>query len=307
LAYPSLPNDLQEQVDRVAFVYEPALAAGKKYDEALDAYRDLYELLNREQPSDKRYHKGYPLHNMGYILLRQGKAPEALHYFVLAYIEDLLSETKGEENKADNTAAGRVLHQVYTIKDEFFKSLQNIILSKKESGSIVKDPERILTEFVQIPKPKISDIAFWYSKPPPLKKRFPGMFEKVWEMRVFIGGSYKELLVMSEIKKYVSQKGYEPVVALDFEIPEDLVHHHSLMLLHECKYAIFDLSQEAGQLMEIERVRDYDVKTLAVYQAIGGEPKITEMLKALLNTMSIPIKSYRDSPELGSHIDSFLP
>jgi len=79
------------------------------------------------------------------------------------------------------------------------------------------------------------------------------------------------------------------------------------MLLHECKYAIFDLSQEAGQLMEIERVRDYNVRTLAVYQAIGGEPKITEMLKALLNSMNIPIKPYRDSPELGNHINSFLP
>lgn len=164
-----------------------------------------------------------------------------------------------------------------------------------------------MTEFVQIPKPKVSDIAFWFSKPPSQKKRSPGMFEKAWERHVFVGGSYKELLVMSEIKKCVSQKGYEPVFALDFEIPEDLVHHHSLMLLHECKYAIFDLSQEAGQLMEIERVRDYDIETLAVYQAVGGEPKITEMLKALLNTMKIPTKLYRDSSELNSHIDSFLP
>ncbi len=97
------------------------------------------------------------------------------------------------------------------------------------------------------------------------------------------------------------------MVASDFEIPEDLVHHHSLMLLHECKYAIFDLSQEAGQLMEIERVRDYGVTPLAVYQATGGEPKITEMLKALLNSMRIPTKPYRDFPELNQHISSFLP
>jgi len=307
LAYLSLPNDLQELVDRVGFVYEPALAAGKKYDEATKAYRDLYELLSNNQPSDGRYHKGYPLHNIGYILLRQGKSREALHYFVLAYIEDLLSEMKGEEDKADETPAGRVLHQAYRVKNEFFRSLKDIVIHKKELGAIVKDPEQVLTEFAQQPQQTITSMAQELPPPPLEEKRLPGIFEKPWEVRVFIGGSYKEIAIINEIRRRVTEKGYEPVVASDFEIPEDLVHHHSLMLLHECKYAIFDLSQEAGQLMEIERVRDYDVKTLAVYQATRGEPKITEMLKALLNSMQIPTKRYRDFPELNQHISSFLP
>ncbi len=185
MAYPSLPNDLQERVDRVAFVYEPALAAGKKYDEAMEAYRDLYELLSNKQPPDGRYHKGYPLHNIGYILLRQGKASEALHYFVLAYIEDLLSEMKGEEDKADETPAGRVLHQAYRVKNEFFRSLKDIIIHRKESGAIVKDPEQVLTEFAQQPQQAIINMAQELPLPPSEEKRLPGIFEKPWEVRVF--------------------------------------------------------------------------------------------------------------------------
>lgn len=309
MPYPTLSSDLQEKVDSVALSYEPAIQAGK-YEGAFEAYEELYKLLLTKQPLGGRYHKGYPLHNMGYILLLQGKQNEALHYFTLAYVEDLLSENKGEEDKADQTPAGRALLQAYLIKEELLRRLKRIVQEKKERSCVVSDPEKVLKELAQLKDPQTFVASMAEAQPEvPKVKRQPGNFEKGWHERVFVGGSYKEIAIINRIKKHIASKGYEPVVASDFETPPDLIHHHSLMLLHACKYAIFDLSQEAGQLMEIERVRDYEVGTMAVYQAIQGQPpRITEMLKSALKSRDIPLKSYEDTEkELRAHIDSFLP
>ena len=318
MAYPPLPKDLQDQVDRVAFAYEPAIKAGK-YDEAFKAYENLWNLLFDKQPHDSRYHKGYPLHNMGYILYLKRMPIEALHYFLLAYIEDLLSEEKGDENKADEMPAGRTLRQAYAVRDDFLGRLKEIVRQKKETREVIQNPGKVLEEFART-RPKAiavtlpeeiravqKEIAGEIPEVPPEEKRQPGMFIEPWEKRVFIGGSYKEIAVINEIRKQVTSKGYEPVIARDFIIPQDLIHHHSLMLLHECKRAIFDLSQEAGQLMELERFRDYGIKTLVVYQSDVGEPRITEMLKSLLYSMTIELKSYKTFNELREHINAFLP
>jgi len=313
MTYPPFPEDIQQLIDKVAFVYEPAMAAGEQYQEAMDAYKELYEKIKAKQPPNKRYHKGYPLHNIGYTMFRLGQIMPALHYFILAYIEDLLSENKGEEEKANDTAAGKFLRQIYKAREPYLKTLQEMVFNKKESGITVNDPETILTDFPKLVrsttefKKNFANLLEKFPDSSPIKKRIPGMFEKTWEERVFIGASYKEIYVINSIKIIVEQKGYDPIVALDFDIPSILIHHHSLMLLHECKYAIFDLSQEAGQLMEIERVRDYEVKTIAVYQAAGGDPKITEMLKAHLTAMSIHTSAYSNNEELTSIINSFLP
>jgi len=310
MPYPTLSSNLQEKVDSVAFSYEPAIRAGK-YEGAFEAYKELYELLLTKQPTGGRYHKGYPLHNMGYILAAQGKQNEALHYFTLAYVEDLLSENKDEEDKADQTPAGNTLRQAYQIKEELLRRLKQIVREKKERSLVVSDPELVLKELAQLKDPQtfVAEMAEAQPEVRPKVKRQPGNFEKGWHERVFVGGSYKEIAIINKIRRHIASKGYEPVVASDFETPQDLIHHHSLMLLHGCKYAIFDLSQEAGQLMEIERVRDYGVKTMVVYQAIQDQPpKITEMLKSLLNSLDIPLKSYEDTDEeLCGHIHSFLP
>ena len=309
MQYVRLSPKLQEEVDNVAFVYEPAFSVGK-YEGAFEAYSGLYNLLLKEQPVGQRYHKGYPLHNMGYALFLQGDLNKALHYFTLAYVEDLLSEEKGEEDKADQTPAGRVLRQAYRSREALFTRLKSIVRAKKEQGQVVANPEHIIVEFAQSKKPESALVEMAQEQPPtPAKdKSHPGMFQQPWDTRVFIGASYKEIAIINDIRKAVVARGYEPVVASDFEIPRDLIHHHSLMLLHECKYAIFDFSQEAGQLMEFERTRDYEVKTLAVYQSEGGEPKVTEMLKALLHRMRLELKLYADSDEaLRKLVNEFLP
>lgn len=101
--------------------------------------------------------------------------------------------------------------------------------------------------------------------------------------------------------------GFEAVVVLDYKVPPGMTHHHSLMLLHECKYAIFDFSHQSGQLMEIERVRDYGVQALIVFQT--ADPSffpVSEMVKALVAEEGIKVEPYQDFDELRSKIDAFL-
>ena len=83
------------------------------------------------------------------------------------------------------------------------------------------------------------------------------------------------------------------------------IYHKCLTLLHSCKYAIFDLSEQAGQLVEVERAPDYGVKTLVIWP-INKELSITQMLKSCLEDRRIEYNSYTKFSELDSIFHDFL-
>jgi len=89
-----------------------------------------------------------------------------------------------------------------------------------------------------------------------------------YRSRVFIGGSYHQEARdrLDNIKSAVKRAGYQPVVAdeVQLENAED-IHHETMVLLHSCRLAIFELSQLSGALMEIERLPDYGAKSLILY------------------------------------------
>ena len=208
-----------------------------------------------------------------------------------------------DEDRADDMPAGRNLRLAYKVNPDLLAGLKRIVQETKQSReALSRDPEEI---YHRIEK-ELSESTL--AEPEAPTESEPGMFSMPWEKRVFVGGSYKEIAILGEIKDTVRAQGYEPVLARDFKFPEGLIHHHSLMLLHECKYAVFDLSQEAGQLMEIERLRDYDVEGLIVYQSVPGEePKITEMLRTLLKSEKMEPRPYENMSQLHHYITDFLP
>jgi hypothetical protein len=64
-----------------------------------------------------------------------------------------------------------------------------------------------------------------------------------WDRRVFAGGAYRAKDHQVEVVVDVVRRlGFDAVATWDFEIPNELSHHHSLMLLHECRSAIFDVN-----------------------------------------------------------------
>lgn len=110
----------------------------------------------------------------------------------------------------------------------------------------------------------------------------PGSYKN----RIFIGGDYKnQLVVILEIAKFVRDnlgRHFVPIVATDFEIPDGKERDYCLRLLHNCKFAIFELTSMAGQLIEVERAKDYGTICLYVYNTfnpLSMSHQITAMLK----------------------------
>jgi hypothetical protein len=88
---------------------------------------------------------------------------------------------------------------------------------------------------------------------------------------------------------------------------EQDIHHHTLLLLHTCKWSIFDVNTPAGQLMGIERSLDYENEVLVVYNdSEDAATHISFMLKTYANPR-IRFKGYRDTEELKKLVINFLP
>lgn len=136
--------------------------------------------------------------------------------------------------------------------------------------------------------------------------QMPGRYER----RVFIGGNYDFSVILKEIRDFVAKLEFQPIFALDFEIPPGKIHDYDLRLLHNCRYAIFEVGQPAGELMEIERALDYNVEMLILYQSRepggGPPPTMTTMLTTALKTIGCEPKGYCTIEEQREIIRDFL-
>jgi hypothetical protein len=142
--------------------------------------------------------------------------------------------------------------------------------------------------------------------PPPDRRRKRGRFDSDWERRVFVGGPYRaEDERIAALVAVVTRVGFDAVATWDFDIPADLTHHHSLMLLHESRSAIFDVTAEAGQLMELERCRDYGIDPLVIHGADRGEPP-SSMISTLLGRLGLETHTYHDPGTLEQLVREYL-
>jgi len=241
------------------------------------------------------------------------KKEDALRFFLIAYIEDLLSADN--EDEADLTPAGRTLIQGYKYEPRFLQYLKDMIRGLKASGEYPPSPELILDE-IQKKFPKRVAIEFKTAlglitvptevvKKPPM--RTLRNFDTDWADRVFVGGSGGLIAEFNWIRKIVDKLGYDPIVAVEFDMPEGMtVYRKCLLLLHNCKYAIFDLTEQKGQLLEVERTTDYGVDTLLVWQRYKDDT-ITQMLRGSLHERQFRYGTYEDFDELEGIISDFLP
>ena len=124
-----------------------------------------------------------------------------------------------------------------------------------------------------------------------------------WEKRVFIGGNYDFLATLRQIADFVREYDFEPIIAYDFDVPN--IHDGDLRLLHNCKYAIFAVSISAGELMELERCKDYGTKTLVVYQARERDT-IPNQVSSMILTTGFTKAGYVDFPSLKDCVSKFL-
>ena len=132
------------------------------------------------------------------------------------------------------------------------------------------------------------------------------------ENRVFIGGNYDFMATLNDIKAIVTNNGFVPILAHDLTVENDNIHDDDISLLSKCKYSIFEVTDPEGALMEIERVKDFKIHTLLLYQVRDSSnrnmPKhISKMLSTLKLKQELLEKiGYNQTNELYSIIKDWL-
>jgi hypothetical protein len=269
----------------------------------------MYETLIENQPQGSRFHKGAPLHLLGIALLHVQNTSEALKNFLLAYTEDTLSKSPGEEKRADWEHAGLVLGLYFMVPPTLLEVIKKLAWDAKEAKQVIQDPTAILTKALAemgIDEQQIDGLCGAIPQIKP--QRSLDKLDSPWERRVFIGGNYNQIAILQKIKETVALAEYDPILAWDFEMPEELIHHHTLMLLHFCRLAVFDISQGNGHLMEIERASDYGISPLFVYSAMepSSKPRVSAMLTTRLTQSGFKPKPYRTIEDLNELVREYL-
>ena len=105
---------------------------------------------------------------------------------------------------------------------------------------------------------------------PDADKQDVAYLEGTYRSRVFVGGSYHSEMRsrLDGIKTAVREAGFFPIVADEVSLQNTSdIHHETMVLLHSCRLAIFELSRPSRAFMEIERVADYGTQTLILFNA----------------------------------------
>lgn len=302
----NFPIELQVQILPIEAEAWVHLRMGR-YSLAESLYRKILQLLLQHQETQGRaLHKGAPLHQLGLSLYFQGEYENSIKYFLLAYSEDALSAEHGQEDNIDRSPACKILRERFLIDLTFLRRIKKISAERKENLDSPRDPNEILREAIERASANEANLlGLCNVSKQELSRRPMHPVLAFWARKVFIGGAFTDLARLRDIQETVIRLDYEPVLTEEFGVPDELIHHHNLMLLHTCKYAIFEVSRPAGQLLEIERTRDYRIEPLLVYSS-RGEKELPGHLSAMLRTAGFDIRGYRDTVELREIITQYL-
>ena len=302
----SIPREILKEIleyEKEAYIN---LRVGRN-EKAEELYHyELALIMEWQKKIDRPIHKGTPLHMIGISLIYQEKIDKALGFFVLAYIEDTLNAGVGLESEADLAPASLALRSAFQIDVNFLKTIKEYIVRLKRRGkwAQARDPSEILTNIlgIRLSLGGISKVKYEF-KLKAVRKQSIDHLPGIWFKRVFLGGDYDHLPILREIQVAVMKLEFEPIIPYDFEVPEKLIHHHDLMLLHCCRLGIFEVSTPAGQLMEIERAKDYDIDTILFYTDIDGPP---HSLSSMIQTAGYTMESYSSIPDLKEKVKKWL-
>ncbi len=286
------------------------------FDAAIKTFSQEVETIRKAEREEGRgIHKGAALHNLALSYAFKGEMSEALINFLLAYVEDTLGTGFGEEDEADAAPAYRVLRYLFRLRIDAILEINKKSHFLKKNGKMqdLIDPMQILSEVAQSLGVRLDDHQKWVKVfPKTLSKKVPLGFPQPWEHRVFIGGPYRDKesrKVLYKIKEGVRRKDfrYVPVMGSDIFVEKD-VRHRTLLLLHTCKWAIFDVNFPAGQLVEIERSLDYETRRLILYRNENGKiPDTVSFMTRTIPQNLTKFVGYDKIEEIPKKIEEFLP
>jgi len=302
-----IPQNISEeckelQIQGLAQLYR------EEYQSSRRVFDELLQLLSDAQDKENRpIHKGMPLYNIGIASIGSGDFQNGLYSILLAYIEDTLNHDFDREDEADRCPAGRYLSDIFIIELRFLRDIKRRSWQTKERGewNLARKPEVILEDVMSSYSIARRDLLSLCKRQNPRLGLMTLGFPQPREKRVFIGTNYDTFShVIPEIKLAVMFRNYMPIIIREVNVREEEMHDVSLLLLHTCGHAIFDITDPAGQLMEIERARDYGVRVLLLRsQPTGHELYVSQMIRSL----GYEVQTYRHTRELVEHVTKFLP
>lgn len=282
----------------------------ERYQESIDLFRQVLEIVTREQGrANRAFHKGSIYYNMGRALIGVNDNLEAARNILYAYVEDVLNQPLYLEDNADRAPAAQFLRDLFIIQLHLLGEIKTVSRSVKESEQSwlhAFDPEPLLNEALSRIDVTPADILSICERQNLRFRPVALGFPQPRVRRVFVGTNYdSHAHLIPEMRIAVMARNYTPVITRDVVVPPYTnVHDVSLVLLHTCGWAVFDVTNPAGQVMEIERARDYGVNVLLVRSdPISHPPHVSQMISSL----GYRLEAYRDVNALQQAITNFLP
>jgi hypothetical protein len=122
--------------------------------------------------------------------------------------------------------------------------------------------------------------------------------------RVFVGGSTSYLPTLRVIESICISNGKQPVLTYDFKISGDKTYKECIRLLLDCSCAIFEISEGAGQFLEIQKALEFGMPTLLLKRS---DKQISQMLLTLVrDKRNAYVDSYDNFEEMRDKINKFL-
>lgn len=224
----NFPPVLKEQYERL-FKTGSELIEARQFPLALKVYQEMLKTILEAQGEKLRYHKGGAYHQIGYSLFLTGAYEEALKNTLYAFIEDCIT-----------------LHSF-----PILPAFQNL----KAYNIGYPDLHRFFSEIIAAtqkhtpltPEDHFASTVTRLLASRPLMKK---------ERNVFVGGNYKNIAILRYIEDRVIENHFNPILAINFrEERSDSIYMHSMLLLEDSSYAIFETTFDSGHLMEIEKAR----------------------------------------------------
>jgi hypothetical protein len=297
------PDDLHRGHDELLVDAWRRFAAGD-FDGAARQFEAAYRLILRAQPSGSRYHKGEALHNWGLALLWGGERQRGLEETLAAFVEDAasLAEEDRRPQELDRPAAHNLVY-VFGLAGPPLAQFAAQVRGFISSGRLLPDPHVLL----ETPSAKRAATG-----PPGAPPRDVGSFLAPPQRRVFIGGWYGRLSTLRELGEHLDVIGYDGAIVADFGVPagwgEDEIE---LAVLTNCHYAVFDVTESAGQIEEIADVPETmrsPTRVMAVFDVRDRpKPGISrgQTLVKLARWGVSPV-GYADAVELKTLVEAWL-
>jgi len=125
--------------------------------------------------------------------------------------------------------------------------------------------------------------------------------------RVFLGGDYRHGSLIKAMEDSVVDCGMTPIIPWQFGIKPGTERDSSLLLLEKCKFAIIEVSSDAGQMVELDNADRFRTIVLCLWDAsVYDKPRISAMVTSNL-LFKANNKGYRTIRELQYLVYDFLP